>query len=192
MELEELSREIASEARQLQAEMEHWRPVTGVRDPIESMKSSLSRIESRLIEVHGDTGTLIKRVPQNLAPLLLEIKARVLERIGSLGNESVRSCGSSGSKEPVPADGDQIEHILHKLTLQEQRLFHICFQSGLVTYREVAEKLGISPVSAKNIVNRLFQNGQKSRLFEKEYAPEQPLAWIGENVVEVRAVKLFG
>ena len=37
----------------------------------------------------------------------------------------------------------------------------------MITYKELAARLNITPVSAKNIVNRLFQNADKRRLFSK-------------------------
>ena len=55
------------------------------------------------------------------------------------------------------------------LTPQEQRLFQACFQSGLITYKELAEHLDVTPTSAKNIVNRVFQSAQKRGLFRKEH-----------------------
>jgi len=45
----------------------------------------------------------------------------------------------------------------------------VCFQSGLLSYRDIAGHLDITPTVAKNLVNRIFQSGVKRSLFAKEY-----------------------
>ena len=174
MELAELSHHIAEEARQLQVEIESLRLVFdmyGPCGPTESIKSTLSRIEGRLIEVHGHTGKLVERVPENLTPILAELREAVLVRIDSWKSHTTRSNRSTQSNESnmsAGTGGDWLREALDNLTPQEKRLFQVCFECGLVTYRELADRLGINPTSAKNIVNRLFQNTDKRALFRKE------------------------
>lgn len=174
MELSELSHCIAEEARRLQAEIESLRFAFEMYDPdsaTESMESTLSRIEERLIDVHGHTGKLIKRVPENLLSVLTELMEAVLVRIDSLKNTAT---GQNKSTEPNESNksgktGDSwLGEAVNGLTPQEMRLFQVCFECGLVTYRELAARLDITPTSAKNIVNRLFQNTDKRALFRKE------------------------
>jgi DNA-binding CsgD family transcriptional regulator len=55
------------------------------------------------------------------------------------------------------------------LTPQERRVFQLCFQSGFLTYDEIAKYLDITAVAAKNLVNRIFQSDRKRSLFSKEY-----------------------
>ena len=164
MELEELSRQIAKETRQLQAEIEYLRLPTHTSRPTGSTESFLSRIEDRLIQVQGDTGTLVQRVPENLSLLLGELKEVVLERIDSLKQAPT---GSNESTESVESKGNLHNEFLQKLTPREQTLLKACFESGLITYKEVAARLGITPTSAKNIVNRIFQSTDKRRFFRK-------------------------
>ena len=164
MELEELSRQIAKETRQLQAEIEYLRLPTHTSRPTGSTESFLSRIEDRLIQVQGDTGTLVQRVPENLSLLLGELKEVVLERIDSLKQAPT---GSNESTESVESKGNLHNEFLQRLTPREQTLLKVCFESGLITYKEVAQRLGITPTSAKNIVNRIFQNTDKRRFFRK-------------------------
>ena len=57
---------------------------------------------------------------------------------------------------------------LQKLTPQEKNLFKLCFQNGLITYEDLAERLGISLITTRGIVNRLFQDVDKRRLFCKK------------------------
>lgn len=174
MELAELSRRIAEEARRLEAEMESLRLAFDMYDPnssTESIESTLSRIEERLIEVHGHTGKLVERVPENLTPILAELREAVLVRIDLWKSHTARSDGSTQSNESnrsAETGGDWLREALDNLTAQEKRLFQVCFEYGLVTYKELASRLGITPTSAKNIVNRLFQNTRKRALFRKE------------------------
>ena len=174
MELVELSHRITEEARRLEAEIESLRLAFDMYDPsssTESIESALSRIEERLIEVHGHTGKLVERVPENLTPILAELREAVLVRIDSWKNTATganKSTQSNESNRSAGAGGDWFGEALNNLTPQEKRLFQVCFEYGLVTYRELAGRLGITPTSAKNIVNRLFQNTGKRALFRKE------------------------
>jgi hypothetical protein len=175
-ELEELSRKVAEEARRLQAELENFnfsdllQRSNRSNESIESVESALSRIEERLEKVHGHTGELVNRVPKNLCLLLAELKESILERIDSLKQASTESNDSNRSTESVSRKGDWRKELFKKLTPREQSLFRACFGSGLITYRELAKRLDISPISAKNIVNRLFQDSDKRRLFRKTHA----------------------
>jgi hypothetical protein len=171
MDLTKLSHRIAEEARRLQAEIESLRFMFDMYDPnssTESIESTLGRIEGRLIDVHGHTGKLVERVPENLLPILSELKEAVLVRIDSWKSHTTRSNRPTESNESDRAGGDWLGEALNNLTPQEKRLFQVCFECGLVTYRELAGRLGITPTSAKNIVNRLFQNKGKRALFRKE------------------------
>jgi DNA-binding Lrp family transcriptional regulator len=174
-ELEELSRQVAKEARRLQTEMENFNFSDALQrsnrsnESTRSVESALSRIEERLEKVHGHTGELVNRVPENLCLLLAEIKEAVLDRIDSLKQASTKSNESNQSIESVRRKGDWRIELFRKLTPREQSLFRSCFGSGLITYKELAKRLDISPISAKNIVNRLFQDGDKRRLFRKTH-----------------------
>jgi len=45
----------------------------------------------------------------------------------------------------------------------------VCFQSGLLSYHDIAGHLDITPTAAKNLVNRVFQSAHKRPLFVKRY-----------------------
>jgi len=169
----ELSRQVAEEARRLQAELENFNFSDLLQTPnrsnesTRSVESALSRIEERLEKVHGHTGELVNRVPENLCLLLAELKESILDRIDSLKQASTESNESNQSTESSHPKGDWRIELFKKLTPREQSLFRACFGSGLITYKELAKRLDISPISAKNIVNRLFQDSDKRRLFRK-------------------------
>lgn len=168
-----MSRRFAKEAMELRADIEQFRlasdiagatQTTGSTDSTGSIESALGRIEDRLVQVHSDTEKLVQRVPENLSLLLAELKEVVLERIDSLKRTSTESIESPGS---VRSKDDFRNEFTQKLTPREQNLLRVCFGSGLITYKEVAQHLGITPTSAKNIVNRIFQNTDKRRFFRK-------------------------
>ena len=76
---------------------------------------------------------------------------------------------STESVESAHSKSDWRVELFGKLTPREQSLFRACFGSGLITYEELADRLGIAAVSAKNMVNRLFQSADKRKLFRKTH-----------------------
>ena len=171
MELGELSRWIAKEAKRIQAELKSLPSSMnedGSSKSTQSTESTLSRIEERLKGVHMDTGMLLERIPGYLFVLLSELKQSILERVDSLRSESTESNRSRKSNISSQTKSDWLREAMKSLTPQEQRLFQACFQSGLITYKELAKHLDVTPTSAKNIVNRLFQSAEKRGLFRKQ------------------------
>ena len=171
--LEEFSRRIAQEAREVQAEVVRFRLASNIAGSTEatgstgSIESALGRIENRLTQVQAHTGILLQRMPENISLLLAELKEVILERIDSLKRASTGSTRSTESDESVGSKDDLHNKFLQRLTPREQSLLKVCFGTGLITYKEVAQRLGITPTSAKNIVNRIFQNTDKRRFFRK-------------------------
>lgn len=169
--MERWAEEIARLARELQRDVEGLRlepaqsnGLTGSTDSAEC----LVRIEQRLEAVQADTGELIRRVPGNLGALLVEMKRLLLLRLtASVGaNESVgsrKAANDSNQTTPSPSA------IVKSLTRQEQRVFELCFQSGFLSYREIADHLDITASAAKNLVNRMLQSDRKRPLFAKRY-----------------------
>jgi hypothetical protein len=167
MGLYELSCQISEEAKRLRAELEDLRLLKSTQtltQPTKSIESTLGRVEGRLIEVHENTNKLMERIPDNLMDLLGEIRTLVLERIESLKMAPTQSNQSRRLDSAV-----WLKESLGRLTCQERRLFQICFSSGLLSYRELSEQLDITPTSAKNIVNRLFKDNNKRKLFQKKH-----------------------
>jgi len=158
MDLEEFSRYIAKEAELIQADLKD--PGAGMEARSES---TLSRIERQVSEIRGNTKELIERVPENLSPLLIGIKESVLEIMSSSWKQQ-----STERARPASLGGNWIMDTIGKLTPQEKKLFKLCFQNGLITYEDMAERLGISLITTRGIVNRLFQDVDKRRLFCKK------------------------
>ena len=169
MELEELSRRVAAQARQLQSEVEalrasaHAQPTERSTDTV---KSALDRIERRLTVVNDHTDRLLGRVPESLGSSLAEIKDALLERIAAANQGPTGSSREPRSQMPTPGRHG-LKDAIATLTPVEQKVFRLCFDGGLLTYREIAERLGVVPTTAKNIVNRLFKDGNKRQLFHK-------------------------
>jgi len=173
--MEELARQIAALAEGIQRDLEQWRSGrSGSAAPNESNHStrSLRRIEDKLEAIHDDTGELVRRVPANLHELLAELKHDVLARLASAGKAGMRegeSAVSEGTNQSNHSTQSAIR-MVESLTPQERHVFQLCFQSGHLTYQEIAERLDISAGAAKNLVNRIFQSDQKRPLFEKRYS----------------------
>jgi DNA-binding CsgD family transcriptional regulator len=140
-------------------------------EPVDS--AALSRIEQTLGDVHRHTTTLIQRVPDNLKVVLEDLKQMLLQRLG----EAVRSTESDEPSWPVEDSSASVSTetaqspaaVARLLTPQERKVFQMCFQSGLLSYRDIASQLDITPTAAKNLVNRIFLSDRKRALFAKEY-----------------------
>jgi DNA-binding CsgD family transcriptional regulator len=174
--MEHLARELARLAWQLQRDAEDIRgwanEANRSGESDESVESALGRIEARLGTVHGQTSELIRRVPSDLGQVLADLKNVLLVRLGEFAaaNQSIESSGSV-----LSCVGNQPNHLRQSpasaamlLTPQERRIFQLCFQSGFLSYHDIATHLDITPTAAKNLVNRMFQSDQKRILFAKQ------------------------
>jgi len=146
----------------------------------------LERIDRRLVAVHGQTSELVTRVPKNLAQTMTELKEALIMRLAEVSapNKSNHSVLMQRRRIPNPANHSNQSNrapnhandspqssgaAMRLLTPQERRVFQLCFQSGFLTYDEIAKHLDITAVAAKNLVNRIFQSERKRSLFSKEY-----------------------
>ena len=188
--MEHLRRELARLAWQLQHDVDDLRAWAEARngsvDSTQSASEMLERIDRRLFAVHGQTSELVARVPKNLAQTMTELKEALIMRLAEVSapNQSNDSGLTQRRRIPNPANhSDQSNRApnhatysnqslgaaMQMLTPQERRVFQLCFQSGFLTYDEIAKHLDITAVAAKNLVNRIFQSGGKRSLFSKEY-----------------------
>ena len=174
--MEHLARELARLAWQLQRDVEDlrdWANEANRSDESdESIGSALGRIEARLGAVHGQTSELIQRVPNDLGQVLSDLKNVLLVRLDELAaaNQSIESSGSVQScvENRANHSGQSPVSAARLLTPQERRVFQLCFQSGFLSYHDIAAHLDIAPTAAKNLVNRMFQSDQKRTLFAKQ------------------------
>ena len=175
--MEHLARELARLAWQLQQDVEDLADWANGANQSEgsdkSVEESLERIEGKLGAVHGQTSELIHRVPSDLGQVLSDLKQALLLRLEELTttNQSIESAGAYRS-----GVGNQANHSLQSpalaarlLTPQERRVFQLCFQTGFLSYRDIASHLDITPTAAKNLVNRIFLSDRKCPLFTKQY-----------------------
>ena len=173
------AQEIARLAREIQRDLADL-PTKGARSngsngSAESVESAqrLERIERKLESVHEDTGELIRRVPEDIGGILADLKQTMLMRLEAAfhANESNEPVDSGAAEHANGANHSNRSPavMVKSLTPQERRIFQLCFESGLLTYREIAGQLDITPSAAKNLVNRMFQSGKKRPLFAKQY-----------------------
>ena len=172
--MQQLAQEVARLARELQREVEDWRRQTpqsnGATESIDST-GRLARIERELEAIHADTRELVRRVPPDLGQQLVDLKRSLLERLQQAADppQSAES-GTMGRPVRSTQSNPSPQTMVMALTPQERRVFRLCFESGFLTYREIADHLDITPSAAKNLVNRLFQSDRKRALFAKKYS----------------------
>jgi RNA polymerase sigma factor (sigma-70 family) len=172
--MEHLVHEVARLARQVQMDIEDlrdtWSHPNESAESVTSTTEVLSRIERKLGDVHGDTRELIRRVPTDLSPILAELKQALSLRLEESlqGNQSAQSHGAVRETD-ANESSQSLSARVKSLTPQERRVFQLCFQSGFLTYGEIAQRLDITPSAAKNLVNRMLQSGRKQPLFAKQY-----------------------
>jgi len=170
--MEHLARELARLAWQLErdaADLTEWANRSNRSDG-SSVAAGLERIEARLGSVHEHTSELLRRVPTDLNAAVTDLRQALLVRL----DEATGANGSAESHDYPRAtratEATQSPHAaIRALTPQERRVFHVCFQSGLLSYRDIAGHLDITPTAAKNLVNRVFQAAHKRPLFVKRY-----------------------
>jgi len=170
MELEELSRQATHLSQQIQVDLKAATISTATRPddaPRPSVEAALERIERRLIALHGHTDSLVRRIPPDLTPLLQGIQAAAAERCAATPPGSVAPSARESPAGSTIAALD-LEETVEQLTPQERRVFEICFQSGFLTYKDIAHQLDTTATTAKNIVNRIFRDPNKARLFHKK------------------------
>lgn len=171
--MEQFAREIAHLAQEIQRDLEDLRrEPLGSNESIDSVSSAeaIERIERKLDLVREDTGELVERVPKDLGRMLTELKQSMLTRLetAAQSNGSIGSL-SPGRKSVLNHSHQSIAAMVKSLTPQERHVFQLCFQSGFLTYREIADHLDITAGAAKNLVNRIFQSDEKRPLFAKQY-----------------------
>jgi DNA-directed RNA polymerase specialized sigma24 family protein len=170
--MEHLARELARLAWQLErdaADLAEWANRSNRSDE-SPVAASLGRIEARLGSVHEHTSELLRRVPVELDKAIADLRQALLVRL----DEATGANGSAESQDQPGATRatettQSPQAAIRALTPQERRVFQVCFQSGLLSYRDIAGHLDITPTAAKNLVNRIFQSGVKRSLFVKEY-----------------------
>jgi DNA-binding CsgD family transcriptional regulator len=170
--MEHLVREVARLALQVQIDIadlrNNWSQSNESAESVSSRVDILSRIESKLGDVHSDTRELIRRVPADLGSILVELRRALLIRLAEVmeGNQS----DDKAEKDDTNESNQSLSTTVKSLTPQERRVFQLCFQSGFLTYGEIAGHLDITPSAAKNLVNRMLQSDRKRPLFAKQYS----------------------
>jgi len=151
-------------------------------------KTILWSLERKIDSVRADTTELLRRVPYDLREVIEQAKDSILVRIDSMLH-SDRSDGllaaDAGFGKPAAHSNRSelsVAEQLWRLTPRERAVFRICFESGFLTYRELGEKLGLSQVAAKNVVNALLRHPHKSGLLTKAGTPKEVRVGVAQDV----------
>jgi DNA-binding CsgD family transcriptional regulator len=151
-------------------------------------RTTLGSLERKMDSVRADTSELLRRIPCDLREVIEQAKDSILVRIDSMLH-------SHGSDHSLTLDAGLVKPTAHsnrselsvaeqlwRLTPRERAVFRICFESGFLTYRELGEKLGLSPVGAKNVVNALLRHPHKSGLLTKAGTPKEVRVGVAQEV----------
>jgi len=128
--------------------------------------SRLERIEKKIDNIHAHTSTLMAKLRDDVAQTLAELRRELSGRMAQSPTEEDSPGVTLSDRRNRPLC--EPAEVVKNLSPQEKRLFELCFRSGPHTYRGLGEHLGVSPISAKNLVNRIFLDKDKRDLFRKE------------------------
>jgi len=129
-----------------------------IHDSIESLRNELLSIKTSVQKID-------RKLPPNVVEIIESVKTDIMSRLDSL----VESNRSVESPAVIPSRG--IKDIVKSLSPKQKKVFALLMQSGFLSYKEIAFHLGINHNSAKNLVNRIFQDAEKSKLFVKQETP---------------------
>ena len=124
------------------------------------------RFESRTEEITKKLDELSEKIVGPLREMVIISKQEIL---GELIHISAHY-DAHDSSDPMHrgATAKPVQEIAKELTGKQKKLLALLLDSSFLSYTEIGEKLGITHESAKNFVNRLLKNGEKSRLFSKQ------------------------
>ena len=155
--------------------VENW--IQSINDSIVSLKEELYRIPTLTVSElnqsfelrNGELTKKLDELPEKIVGPIREVlslsKQEILAELIRVGSHYDAHDSSSG---PKGSATKSIQEISKELTGKQKRLLALLLDSGFLSYAEIGEKLGITHESAKNFVNRLLKNGEKSRLFSKQ------------------------
>lgn len=116
----------------------------------------LSKLDALPEKIIGPLGEIIDLSKREVLAELVRISSRY-------GVHDSHDSGGAQRQAEKP-----IHDITRGLTGKQKRLLAVLLDSGFLSYAEIGEKLGITHESAKNLVNRLFKDQEKARLFSKQ------------------------
>jgi len=157
--------------------------IQSISDSFKDIDNELQKIPSLTVAAFSESyeqrsNDVLKRLdelPEKIVgPLKEVISLSKQEVLAELVRISSRY-GAHDSHDSVSAQGQiekPIQEITKGLTGKQKRLLAILLDYGFLSYAKIGEKLGITHESAKNLVNRLLKDTDKTRLFSKQETNE--------------------
>jgi len=153
--------------------------VQNISDSLKDIDTELRRIPSVTVAAFNEScedkrddvvrrlDELPERIFRPLQEMISLSKREVLAELVRIspGYDSHDSHDSGGAHRQSEKP---IQEITKGLTGKQKKLLAILLASGFLSYVEIGEKLDITRESAKNLVNRLFKDTDKGRLFSKQ------------------------
>ena len=146
-------------------------------------QTSLASLEHKIDSVRRDTSELLRRVPEDLVALIEQAKDSILVRIDSILHSDDPSASNRSQEQHASGDASptSVRERLEQLTPRERSVFRTCFDSGFLTYEELGEKLGLSALAAKNVVNAILRHPYKVGLLTKRGRPKEVRVGVAED-----------
>ncbi|MBI4173892.1 MAG: hypothetical protein HY519_04185 [Candidatus Aenigmarchaeota archaeon] len=110
---------------------------------------------------------LLSRLPEDVRSFIDEAKMVLLEKLET-GAKAASVAGKPATESTQSTESvDRVSSALGSLTDREKHLIGLLLKLGFVGYRDLASHMGINPVSAKNLVNRMLDHPDKQKLIAK-------------------------
>ena len=165
--------------------------VQNINKSIISLKSDLNKIPSSTVaefnnnfeDKSDEVIEKLDELPQKIIAPIKEVinlsKQEILAELVRISSHyGAHDSNDSGRKAVVKP----IQEISKELTGKQKKLLALLLDSGFLSYSEIGEKLGISHESAKNFVNRLLKDKEKTRLFIKQETNEGTKVGVSDEV----------
>ena len=144
--------------------------LVGIKEELQKIPSiAAATLDKSLEDRTNDLLIRLDNLPNRIIKPLTEIvdlsKQEILAELVRISShhDAHHSHDSDGALIQRP-----IQEITKGLTGKQRKLLGTLLDSGFLSYAEIGAKLGITHESAKNLVNRLLKDGEKTRIFSKQ------------------------
>ncbi len=139
-----------------------------LRPMLDQMDEKLSAIHDHTGEIKEHTSLLVDRIPHDFKPMIAEIKELLLGRLRSTYEATQ---GDQVADQPAYRSEQDFQRAFELLTPRERHLITELHEHGFLSYRELAEEVGLNPTTVKNMINRMAKHPRKVSFIEKSRHP---------------------
>lgn len=144
----------------------------------DQLRPILERVEEKLTAVHSHTGEikqhtalLVERIPHDLKPMMLELKELLLGRLRStLQSTKSDQVDQTADQTPYRPERD-FQQAFQLLTPRERHLMNELLEHGFLSYKDLAQEVGLNPTTVKNMINAMSKHPHKAGFIAKSRHP---------------------